>query len=498
MDFCLWTAQLPFFYFVFSPSFSADQEIDHSVLSRYLWNMATHSLATWVFDLKTSSLPSSVQIAALRSFYNYAGCTIAGCNHSATSIAYKSLSPFFTANPTSSLLGTQGKSKIDAPYAALINGIASHVHDYDDTHLSTIIHPTGVVASALLAYAEFSSLVLKKPITGNDFLCSLVAGIEVECLLGLAVWPSHYDVGWHITATVGSIGAAVAVGKAMGLSVERLQHAIGIASSQVTGMREHFGSHSKALGVGRAAQEGLAAAFMAKEGMTSAEESLEGKRGWVACVCPEREAAKQKLTDFIAKLEAGNGLDDDDKWGIEKNAFKPFPCGIVIHPVIDGCAQLYHEGLEVDKITSVNLRVHPLVLELTGKKNPKDGLQGKFSVYHGAACGLLFGKATPAQYEDDIVVQTTAMREKIEAQVDKSLKADECWIEVELEGGRHEQKHVEHAIGSLDVPITDEQLTEKFLDQTKTVLGEEKAARASKVLWSMHNTEDVAEVSSDL
>jgi len=143
---------------------------------------------------------------AVRCFYNWVGCTIGGSVHSTTTKARRALSPFF-GKETSTILGRGGKLKADAQHAALINGIASHVHDYDDTHLATIIHPTGSVygvdhqsssnsryrpvASALLAYAE-----TQKGVSGRDFILALVAGIEVQCKLGLAVWPQHYDIGW--------------------------------------------------------------------------------------------------------------------------------------------------------------------------------------------------------------------------------------------------------------------------------------------------------------
>ena len=152
--------------------------------------MATSRLASWAVNLKYSDLPSEVTQAAVRCFYNWAGCTIGGSNHPATTIAHTSLEPFF-GKSTSSLLGHQGKSKTDAQHAALINGIASHVHDYDDTHLETVIHPTGPVASALTAYAEW-----KGGVSGKDYILALVAGIEAECKVGLAVYPKHYDIGW--------------------------------------------------------------------------------------------------------------------------------------------------------------------------------------------------------------------------------------------------------------------------------------------------------------
>lgn len=207
--------------------------------------MATKTLADWAINLQYSDLPPVVIRAAVKSFYNWFGCAIGGSNYEAVDIAIKSLSPLF-GKPTSSIIGRSEKA--DAQHAALINGISSHVHDYDDTHLATIIHPTAPVASALLAYAETQSQV-----SSSDFILALVVGIETECKLGLAVFPAHYDIGWHITSTAGTIGATVEVGKLMKLDSDSMINAIGVASSQVTGLREHFGSHTKAFHAGRAA-----------------------------------------------------------------------------------------------------------------------------------------------------------------------------------------------------------------------------------------------------
>lgn len=261
--------------------------------------MATRQLAQWTHELSFSALPETVIQAANKSFYNYIGVAIGGHHHEAIQIALKSSSAFAPASGTSSLLGSEKTS--DPLQAALINGFAAHIHDYDDTHLATVIHPTAPAASALVAYAEYASSK-GISISREDFMLALTAGMEVECILGLSVYPSHYDVGWHITGTVGSIGAAVAVGKAMKLPVEQLQHAIGIASASSTGMREHFGSHTKAFGVGKAAQSGLQAAFLAQGGLTASETAIDGKRGWIACVCPEQGAARQKLKDYINSM----------------------------------------------------------------------------------------------------------------------------------------------------------------------------------------------------
>ncbi|KAH8819063.1 mmge/prpd family protein-like protein [Xylogone sp. PMI_703] len=461
--------------------------------------MATHHLASWVNSLKYSDLPQEVVAQAVRSFYNWVGCAVGGSNHPATLIAHEALKPFFGA-PTSSLLGHKGKSSLDAQHAALLNGIASHVHDYDDTHLDTIIHPTGPVASALLAIAES-----KGTFSGKEFLLALTAGIEAECKVGLVVWPEHYDVGWHITSTTGSIGAAVAVSKLLSLSTTQTAHAIGIAATQVTGLREMFGSHTKSFHPGRAAQNGLMAAVLAERGYTSSEKALEALRGWANVVGATKEGISQNMEKWLG---FGNGLAQQvglptttqpGRWEILRNSFKPFPCGIVIHPIIDGCAQLYQsmksQGLNAGDISSVKITVHPLVLELTGKRTPKDGLEAKFSVYHGAAIGLVFGKGTPSQYEDAVVLSTevVTVRDKVDATADPQLGADEAKISVTMSDGRVLEKHVEHAVGSIEVPMTNEMLEEKFKDQCASVL-EDRLDEVSAALWDIENVVNVNEV----
>ncbi|KAJ5958249.1 uncharacterized protein N7479_005399 [Penicillium vulpinum] len=444
--------------------------------------MATQALAAWTVSLSYPDLPEEVIHAAVRSFYNIAGCIVGGSEHPATTKARKALSPF-SGPPTSHLLGTN--TSTDAMHAALFNGIASHVHDYDDTHLDTIIHPTGPVACALLAIIP----TLPRPVSGAEFITALVAGIEAECKIGLAVWPRHYDIGWHITSTTGSIGAAVAAAKLLSLETGQVAHAIGLAATQVTGLREMFGSHAKSFHPGMAAQNGLVAALLAREGFTSSVEALEAKRGWASVVC---SGGNHRLEEEIAGL--------GERWEIVRDAFKPFPCGIVVHPVIDGCVWLHGElervGVEVDDVEEVVVDVHPLVLELTGKTAPRDGLEAKFSVYHGGAVGLLLGKATPAQYEDDVVLdrRVVALRGRFRAVPDESLRADECHLVVKVRGGASIEKHIDYAVGSLERPMTNEQLTAKFVDQCVGILGEERTDKASEWCWGLEKQADISQI----
>lgn len=448
--------------------------------------MATLALASWATNLTYANLTTSVVDAAVKSVYNWAGCAIGGYGQDAPQIALNTTSIFFGGPATSSILGSNGsisEGYVDAQVAALVNGIASHVDDYDDTHLETIIHPAGVVASALLAVAEWQGST-----SGEDFLTAFVAGVEAECKLGLSVSPEHYDVGWHITSTTGSIGAAVAVGKLLRLDTTALQHAIGVASTQVVGMQEFFGSMTKSFHVGRASQSGMLAALLARNGYTSSLEALEAKYGWTHVV-----STRENTTAYFEQLGR--------VWEVEKNTFKPFPCGIVMHPTIDGCIQLRDQALEQGRdvagaVKSVELRVNPHVLVLTGKTSPQTGLEGKFSIYHAAAVGLLYGQATPSEFTDSVVLNETvvAMREKVNVTTDEGVTDDQAYISITFDDGSTLEKHVEHAIGSLENPLTEAALKTKFMDQVSKQIGDVRAERAYEAFTNIGNMADVGRI----
>ncbi|KAI0835709.1 2-methylcitrate dehydratase PrpD [Hypoxylon sp. FL0890] len=463
--------------------------------------MATLTLASWATNLTYANLTAPVIDAAVKSIYNWAGCAIGGFAQGAPQIALNtSRAAGFGGPPTSSILGLNasvgdnGYGFADAQLAAFVNGIASHVDDYDDTHLATLIHPAGVVASALFAITEAESQVKEgkgqaRAVSGPEFLTAFVAGVEAELKLGLSVYPEHYDVGWHITSTTGSIGAAVAVGKLLGLDTEHLQHAIGIASTQVIGMQAFFGSMTKSFHIGRATQSGLLAVLLAQNGYTSSLTALEDKFGWLHVV-----STRENATAEFAEL--------GKTWEIESNTFKPFPCGIVMHPTIDGAIQLHNQTLSegksisTDSIKSIDLRVNPEVLVLTGQTNPQTGLEGKFSIYHAAAVGLLYGAATPAQFTDQVVLNETvvSMRKLVKVSTDDSVAEDQAYVSIAFSDGSTLEKFVEHAIGSLANPLTEEELRTKFMDQVSRQIGSERAEKAYNAFTNIGNMTDVGKL----
>ncbi|KAI1101226.1 2-methylcitrate dehydratase PrpD [Jackrogersella minutella] len=461
--------------------------------------MATLALASWATNLTYANLTAPVVDAAVKSIYNWAGCAIGGFAQDAPQIALNTtLTSGFGGPATSSILGLNSSSSddghgdafTDAQIAAFINGIASHVDDYDDTHLATVIHPSGVVASALLAMTEVVSQSTKdggpRAVSGPEFVTAFIAGIEAELHLGLSVYPEHYDVGWHITSTTGSIGAAVAAGKLLGLDTEHLQQAIGIASTQVIGMQAFFGSMTKSFHIGRATQSGLLAVLLAQNGYTSSPTALEDQYGWLHVVSTRENASAE-----FAEL--------GKTWEIESNTFKPYPCGIVMHPTIDGCIQLNNQtissgkSISTDSITAINLRVNPEVLVLTGQTDPQTGLAGKFSIYHAAAVGLLYGAATPAQFTDQVVLNETvvSMRKLVNVTTDDSVAEDQAYVTIDFSDGSTLEKFIEHAIGSLANPLTVDDLKRKFMDQVSKQIGGERAEKAYSAFTNIGNMTDV-------
>ncbi|GAB1217425.1 hypothetical protein ATERTT37_006664 [Aspergillus terreus] len=421
---------------------------------------------------------------AVKSVSNWAGCAIGGYALPPAGVAYEAVSrllPHHAGNV--SLLGTGAWT--DVQTAALVNGIASHVDDYDDTHAETPIHPSGPVASALLAVAEWNA-----PVSGQDFLTAFVAGVEAECKLGLAVYPEHYDIGWHITSTTGSIGAAVAVGKLLGLDVEQLQQAISIAAVQVVGMHESFGTDTKPFHVGRAAQSGLLAALLAQNGYGASLQGLEAERGWAHVV-----STRENLTAEFGTLGT--------TWEIARNTFKPFPCDRIIHAAIDGWIQIHQlagrKGLDLAGVKNVTARTNPRVLFLTDNREPRTGLDAKFSVYHAAAVALLFGQATPAQFTDEMVRNATvvALRDKVHVTSDEGVSEHEAFVSVEFQDGTQLDVHVEHALGSMENPLSAKQLKDKFIEHAGSLIGAQRAEKAFRGFSSIANSTDVGSISRE-
>jgi len=237
---------------------------------------------------------------------------------------------------------------------------------------------------------------------------------------------------------------------------------------------------SPAFHPGAAARAGLTSALLAKNGFTASTKAIEAPRGYAQVVSTQCDW--DEITEALGK-----------RFEISLNTYKPFACGIVIHPTIDAATQLRAQGVKADDIERVELRVHPLVLELTGKKEPQDGLQGKFSVYHGFAAGLLFGRAGEGEYADGIVTRedVVALRRKVVATPDDSISEASADVTAVMKDGRKAHVRVEHAIGSVERPMSDGDLEGKFHGLADPVIGKARAAALIAACWNLAAAPDV-------
>ena len=436
----------------------------------------TQILANFVANHPSKGWSDAVDHEAHRTFLNWLGCAVGAADHAAARAALAAVQ-MFEPSKQASIAGR--KDRVDMGSAALINGITSHTFDFDDTHLKTIIHPAGPVASALLPLAEHLGS------TGREVIDALVLGIDVACRMGNTVYPNHYDRGWHITGTTGMLGSAAACARLLKLNTEQTAMALGIAASQPIGLREQFGTMTKPFHPGAAARAGLMSALLAKQGFTASPKALEAPRGWAQVV-----SDKYDWTEVTHEL--------GERFEISFNTYKPFACGIVIHPSIDACVQLREQGVKAEDVERIELRVHSLVLELTGKKEPKDGLQGKFSVYHGCAAGLIFGRAAEEEFDDHIVTRAdvVALRNKVQATVDNNVREESADVTAFLKDGRKVHVFVEHAIGSLHRPMSDAALEAKFHGMSDAVLGADTTNALLQACWKLGDAKDVRQLTA--
>lgn len=439
----------------------------------------TALLARLTAEHRWEDVPEDVRHEGVRSFVNWLGCAIGGAPHAGVAAALRAAEMFGTGPAVASLPGLGRRA--DPATAALVNGISSHVLDFDDTHETALIHPSAPVLSAALALAE------ARGADGAALLHAFLLGVEVACRVGRAVMPSHYDAGWHATGTAGAIGAAAAAARLLGLDAQRCGWAIGMGATQPVGLRVHFGSMVKSLHPGRAAQNGLLAASLAAEGFDAAPDAIEGRRGFGEVLA--RGYAPERISEGLG-----------ESWEITGNTYKPFACGLVVHPVIDLCLGLRAtEGFALAEVASVQLRVHPLVLDLTGKRQPTTGLEGKFSVFHAAAVALVDGAGGEREFDDARVraPEVIAVRDRVEAVADPGCGRMEADVVLTMRDGRRISVTTTTPLGSLANPMSDEALSVKFLGLAEPVLSAAKCARLLERSWAMAEQKNLGWIATD-
>ncbi len=400
------------------------------------------TLAAFVVQSDWRDLPPEVRHQAKRSLLNFFAVAFAGCRDQAVEIALGVLSEF-ASKEAATIIGRAERS--DAMTASFLNAFAANVQDFDDTHIRTVIHPTAPVAPGLLALSE------RQRLSGQELLHALALGMEVECRIGNAISPGHYRRGWHITATCGIFGAALAAGKALKLDLDQMIAALGNASAQSSGLVETLGFMAKSLGVGNAAKNGLLSALLGQQGFGGSERPLEGRYGFFNVMSDEAD---------MTEITEGLG----SRWEMMKNIHKPYPCGIVLNAVIDGSLELRGLlGASADDLKSVTLYGHPLLAQRTDRPNVTTGREAQVSAQHAVAVCLIRGHAGLEEFSDAAAsdARIQALRKKVSIVDAPDVAVEGIRVVAERSDGTQEMVVVEHALGTDARPLSDADLEEK-------------------------------------
>ncbi|GIW06422.1 MAG: hypothetical protein KatS3mg060_1227 [Dehalococcoidia bacterium] len=437
----------------------------------------TSTLARFYAEARAEAIPPAALHEAKRAILDGLGVGLGGADHPSADLLL-GYARSVGDRPEAQVWGRP--DRLPAELAALVNGHQEHVLDFDDTYLpdETVLHGTVPILPAILAVAEVRHL------GGTDVLRAFVLGFDAEARLALALGRAHYLAGWHVTATTGPVGGAVAVGTLIGLPANRLVDAIGIALTHSGGVTAMLGSMSKAYHCGKAAEAGVRSALLAEAGFDSAPEPLTHPQGYLHVAASDRAA--HHLTARLG-----------ERWFLLENGYKPYASGVVTHPIIDAMVAFRAAGLDPRSIEQVEAFVNPFVLQVTGQREPQTGLEGKFSAYHCAAVGLLDGAAGKRQFTDERVrdPEVIALRRRVVLTPDESLRKDECRVVVRRRDGTVEERHVPRASGTADNPVSDDALSAKFLELARPVIGE-RADRLLERAWNLETMSDIAELAN--
>jgi 2-methylcitrate dehydratase PrpD len=437
----------------------------------------TQSLAHLVATTRWDDIPQPVRHQAKRSFMNFFAVALAGCRTSPVEIALRSLQEF-SGGRQATVVGRS--ERIDALSAAFLNAAGANVFDFCDTHVRTVIHPTAPVAPALLALAEMRQ---DKPVSGADLLTAFVLGQEVQARIGLAISPAHYDRGWHITSTCGVFGAVAGSGKLLALDEAQMVWALGIAATQSAGLCECLGTPAKSVSVGNAARNGLWSALLAEKGFDGPPEPLAGVQGFYNALGGPTDLAR--VTDGLGA-----------SWELMNTSYKPYPCGFVIHPVLD-CVLDWRRDNPGAVVEKVVVRGNPLLQLRTDRPNVSTGRESQVSVQHAVAAALVTGKAGVEQFTDacvnDPAVQ--ALRRRVAVEVDPAFSTVAVFLDITADGKIHKLSQAA-ARGSDQNPMSDKDLEDKLRTSAAGWDPRHDIGPLIDAVWALEKSADVSKLAS--
>lgn len=435
----------------------------------------TESLAHNVVATRWEDIPPQVRHQAKRSLINFFAVTLAGCRSRPIEIALRSLSGF-SGRQQATVIGRA--ERMDALSAAFLNAASANVDDFCDTHVATVIHPTAPVAAALFACAEL------RRVSGSDLLLALILGNEVQARIGLAISPGHYERGWHITSTCGVFGAAAGSGKLAELDERKMIWALGLAATQSAGLCECLGTPAKSVSVGNAARNGLWSALLAAEGFDGPDEPLAGVQGFYYALSEKPD---------LSRITRPWG----ESWEIMATSYKPYPCGFVVHPVLDCVLGWRRDNPNAD-VARVIIRGHPLLSIRADRPNVSTGREAQVSVQHAVAAALATGEAGLKQFADGCVrdPKVLALRSKVEVLRDEEFSTIAAAVEITTVDGKTHKLRQTAARGSDANPLSDDDLEDKLRVAAAGWDSSYNARPLIDAVWSIDKLADVSSLMS--
>ena len=458
----------------------------------------TAAAAEFIEQVRYEEIPSDALAIGRRCVLDGMGLQAAGLDHETTVLLAQSAADL--GGRGDALLLGHGDKKVPAAMAARVLGTAGHAHDWDDSQVSIdpdhvyglLTHPTIPPLTASLVISQ-----ARGGVTGKEFMLAFLTGFEVECKISEWMFPQHYKQGFHSSGTVGTFGAYVAAAKLLGLDGHKLRHGLGLTASFASGIRCNFGTMTKPLHVGRAAENGITAAILAEQGYTADKNALDGPWGYFAVQGGGLNADKLAHQGF------------GDPWSIIDPgvSIKPYPCGVLTHPTIDLMLKLVIEhDIQPNDIEHVVVSAGSNILNPIRYPIAGNHLEAKFSLQAVLSMVALAHKAGKVEFRDEFVQSEAmqAMQKQIETRFDSDIEAlgfdkMRSRIEIQLKRGETVSGDADERYrGGPENPLTDDELKDKVRSCCEGVLSVGDTERLIDAALGVTEIDDAAALAGHL
>jgi 2-methylcitrate dehydratase PrpD len=444
----------------------------------------TEKIAGFVADTRFEDIPERCIEIAERQIIDYVGVNIAGSVDRSSEI----LREFVLENGTRgecTILGTS--TKVSAGCAALVNGMQSHCLDYDDVNQSMYGHPTTAILPALFAVAERNNY------GGKELLEAYILGVEVAAKIGTIINPMHYELGWHATSTLGSIGAAVGVAKILDFKKGEIQKTLGLAASLAGGLSKNFGTMTKPLHAGTAAENGVKTALLVKKGWTADPYILDSASGFYRAFSGGFECFPEKIEPLL-----GNPFDMVSPGIIVKK----YPSCAFTHPAIDAVLELTTDiSVSADDIEQIIVGINKTASKILAYRSATTDLEAKFSIEYCVASALLRRSCALAHFTVENVLKDDVQRtiQKVSRVLIPTVPGIEnifgpSDVLITCKNGKQYRKRVEIAKGDPRKPLSDEEVFDKYKDCLSCLYDDKIIEKSYRIIRGMRSLAHIGDL----